>query len=166
MVIQPSFADVGWPALWPVGVAVSFALFMLVTRKIAKAVDPIAMQALSGVIAVPVLAAMLLLPEGPGTPPPLALDLPSGGALWLLFATGILGTLSHLLMVWSLRFAPTATLAPMQYLEIPLATLVGFAAFGDLPDGLAALGIVVTITAGLFIIARERSLARIAPPAA
>ena len=43
----------------------------------------------------------------------------------------------------------------MQYLEIPVATLAGLMIFGDLPDGLAALGIVVTIAAGLYIVARE-----------
>jgi hypothetical protein len=33
MVVQPSFAEVGWPALLPLGVAVVFAFFMLVTRQ-------------------------------------------------------------------------------------------------------------------------------------
>jgi drug/metabolite transporter (DMT)-like permease len=54
----------------------------------------------------------------------------------------------------------------MQYLEIPIATLVGFAIFGDLPDGLAAAGIVVTMAAGLYIVMRERAMSRAAPPAA
>ena len=59
-------------------------------------------------------------------------------------------------MTWSLRFAPSATLAPIQYLEIPFATLIGFLVFGDLPNGLAALGIAVTIAAGLYVLHRER----------
>ena len=36
MVVQPTFADVGWPALLPLAVAVIFAFFMLVTRQIAR----------------------------------------------------------------------------------------------------------------------------------
>ena len=51
LVVQPSFAEVGWPALLPVGVAVNFAFFMLVTRQIAKETDPISLQAISGVMA-------------------------------------------------------------------------------------------------------------------
>ena len=47
-------------------------------------------------------------------------------------------------------------LAPMQYLEIPFATLLGWLVFGDLPNGLAALGIAITIGAGLYIVFRER----------
>jgi drug/metabolite transporter (DMT)-like permease len=44
LVVRPAFEDVGWPALLPLAVAVIFALFMLVTRRIAHETDAIAMQ--------------------------------------------------------------------------------------------------------------------------
>ena len=47
LVFQPSFAAVGWPAALPLLVAVLFALFILVTRKISAKTDPIGIQALS-----------------------------------------------------------------------------------------------------------------------
>lgn len=167
LVVQPSFAEVGAPALLPVLVAVFFALFMLVTRQVAKAADPIALQFVSGVIAVVFLLALWALVGG------LHADLrvirPSDRDVALLLALGVLGTLGHLLMTWSLRFAPSATLAPMQYLEIPFATLIGWLMFRELPNGLAAVGIAVTIGSGLYIILRERAAARQpnrpAPPA-
>jgi drug/metabolite transporter (DMT)-like permease len=161
MVVQPSFAAVGWPALLPLGVAVIFALFMLVTRQIAKDIDPIALQGLGGIIGLPILVPLLLLPQI-GANPPLTgwIAPPDLGALWLLVALGITGSLGHLLMSWSLRFAPAATLAPMQYLEIPMAALVGLVLFGEFPDGLALMGIAVTIAAGLYIVLRERGLSR------
>jgi drug/metabolite transporter (DMT)-like permease len=69
-------------------------------------------------------------------------------------------------MSWSLRFAPSATLAPMQYLEIPVATVIGWLVFRDLPNGLAAFGIALTVASGLYIVLRERALSRLpAPPA-
>lgn len=55
MVVQPAFSEVGWPALLPLGVAVVFALFMLVTRRIAGETDPIAMQAVSAMIALAIM---------------------------------------------------------------------------------------------------------------
>lgn len=160
MVVQPSFAAVGWPALLPLGVAVIFALFMLVTRQIAKEIDPIALQGLGGIIGLPILALLWVLPDPGGVPPLVGwIAPPDREALWLLLALGITGSLGHLLMSWSLRFAPAATLAPMQYLEIPMAALVGLALFSEFPDGLALAGIAVTIAAGLYIVLRERALA-------
>lgn len=162
LVIQPSFAEVGAPALLPLIVAVVFALFMLVTRQIAKETDPVSLQAVSGVFATLILAPVLLV----GTQLDvweISVILPGPDMYWLLFAIGALGTIAHLLMTWSLRYAPAATLAPMQYLEIPVATLIGWMIFSDLPDGLAAIGIAITIAAGLYVILRERATARSAP---
>lgn len=158
-VVQPSFAEVGWPALLPMGVAVNFAVFMLVTRKIAKQTDPIGLQAVSGVMAVCIVGPVLFLTQSFDVPA-LSLITPDTREMSLLFAIGALGTLAHLLMTWSLRYAPSATLAPMQYLEIPIATLIGFLVFKDLPNTLASIGIVITIGAGLYIVLRERATAR------
>ena len=60
MVMQPSFAEVSWPALLPLGVALDFALFMLVTRQLAKGVDAVSLQLVSGVIACTLLVPLLL----------------------------------------------------------------------------------------------------------
>jgi drug/metabolite transporter (DMT)-like permease len=163
MVVQPSFAEVGWPALLPLVVALDFALFMLVTRQVAKATDPITLQLVSGAIAVVILVPILALGQ-PLEIPGLALSRPVGSEWALILAMGALGTLAHLVMTWSLRFAPSATLAPMQYLEIPVATLVGWLIFRDFPDGLALAGIAVTIAAGLYILLREQSISRSTQP--
>jgi drug/metabolite transporter (DMT)-like permease len=162
LVIQPNFAEVGWPALLPVVVAVVFSLFMLVTRQIAKEIDAISLQAASGAMATALLVPVMAF--GPGWDS-LALVWPDGRIALLLLALGVVGTLAHLMMTWSLRFAPSATLAPMQYLEIPVATLFGWLIFRDLPNGLAALGIAVTIAAGLYVIWREQAIARPRPAA-
>ena len=66
-------------------------------------------------------------------------------------------------MTWSLRYAPASTLASMQYLEIPIATLVGWVIFNELPNTLASLGIGLTVAAGLYAILREHRAAKEAP---
>lgn len=159
LVIQPSFAAVGWPALLPIGVAVNFALFILVTRQVAKEVDALNLQAQSGVIASLLIGAVLLAFSGSDIDM-LGMIAPNAQEWSLLIAIGVLGTVAHLLMTWSLRFAPSATLAPMQYLEIPMATVVGYLIFNDLPDPLAATGICITIASGLYVIFREQKLYR------
>lgn len=160
LVVQPSFAQVGWPALLPLVVAVNFAMFMLVTRQIAKQTDPIGLQAVSGVMAVVILGPVLWASQSSGISA-LQITQVSGSETAMLATIGVLGTLAHLLMTWSLRFAPSATLAPMQYLEIPVATIIGFIVFSDLPNGLAATGICITIASGLYIVLRERAIARL-----
>ena len=159
LVIQPSFATVGAPALLPLLVAVVFALFMLVTRQIAKEVDAVELQAVSGIFASVLLGILIFAFRDSGIDD-LGLTIPGQKAMWLLCAIGVIGTVAHLLMTWSLRFAPSATLAPMQYIEIPVATVYGWLLFRDLPNGLAAVGIGITIAAGLVVIFREQANAK------
>ncbi len=162
LVIQPSFAEVGLNALWPLGVAVNFAVFILVTRSLAPHTDPIGLQMTSGLMATAVLLPVMVLLQ----PFDFALTdvVPvAGHDAVLLIGIGLLGTVAHLLMTWSLRYAPSATLAPIQYLEIPVATIIGFLIFDDWPNGLAAVGIVITCGAGLYVVLRERAIAKARP---
>jgi drug/metabolite transporter (DMT)-like permease len=162
LVMQPSFAEVGWPALLPVGVAFIFAFFMLTTRQLAKDVDAVTLQMVSGVLACVILIPILLVLtrfEVPG----FQITTPATGTWGLVLAMGLLGTTAHLLMTSALKFAPSATLAPMQYLEIPVAALLGWMVFQDFPNGLALLGIVITVMAGLYVIYREQKLSRSKP---
>ncbi|MEM8592294.1 MAG: DMT family transporter [Pseudomonadota bacterium] len=165
MVIQPSFAEIGPLALLPLGVAVTFAIFMLLTRQIAKEIEPVALQAITGAVAALILAPLLALGSYLGWAD-IRFGAVSSYEAWLLAGMAVIGSVAHLLMTWSLRLAPSATLAPMQYLEIPFATLLGYLIFRDLPNGLAALGILVTISAGLYIIARERAAPQAMPQSA
>lgn len=163
LVVQPSFAEVGLPALLPLVVAFAFSFYMLVSRRIAKECDPLALQTVSGFMATPMLVVLMILTWG-SDDTIFGVVTPTANELWLLLAIGLLGTCGHLLMTWSLRFAPSATVAPVQYLEIPFATLIGWIIFSDLPNGLAAVGIAITMAAGLYILFRERRLAQPRPP--
>ena len=156
LVIQPNLMSVGLPALLPLLCALTFALFMLVTRVISRDIDAVQLQVVSGAQACLMLLPVLLIAPHPA----FALALPEGSTLWLLLGFGTLGMLAHLLMTGALRYAPSATLAPMQYLEIPVATVIGWLFFRELPNGLALAGIMITIGAGLYIILRERAIAQ------
>ncbi|WP_424941882.1 DMT family transporter [Aliiroseovarius crassostreae] len=152
LVIQPNFIAVGLVAVLPLGVALGFAVFAMITRKISRALDPLAIQVANGYLGAIVLLPLWIL-AGPVALPPLS-TLPD------LIAFGVIGTGSAILMTASLKYAPSATLAPMQYLEIPFATLMGWLFFRDLPNGLAAVGIAITVAAGLYVVAREHRQAR------
>ena len=151
MVVQPSFSEIGWPALLPIAVAIFFTGFMFITRKISKYIDPIDLQAANGICAMAILLPIAIFGQAMEIPL-LTIVSVSNIEMLYLFGVGILGTLAHLMMTWALRFASAPTVAPVQYLEIPFATLYGWLIFKDFPNGLAALGIVITITAGLLVL--------------
>ncbi len=78
----------------------------------------------------------------------------------------VAATIAGVLGVYAYRSAPASTLAPLQYLEIVSATILGWWVFGHLPDALKWLGIAIIIGSGLYVIWRERQLGKVAtiPP--
>lgn len=158
-VIQPSFAAFGAVAMIPLGTAVAFAFYILVTRGLSRRMHPVALQFHTGLIASLFCIPVLLVSEGSGS------DLfdpvwPSDIAwLWLLGA-GFFATVSHMMMTYALSLAPSATLAPLQYFELPVAATFGYLVFNDFPNRLSLTGIAIIVAAGLYMIHRERIAAR------
>lgn len=159
LVIQPSFAAFGAVALFPLGTAVSFALYVIVTRRLSQSLHPVPMQfhtaALSALICLPLLALGTLAGE-----PSTTFVLPQG-IFWLwVFCVGLASAVSHMAITYALKFAPSSTLAPLHYLEIVTAVLFGYLVFGNFPNVLTLTGIAVIVASGLYIIHRERAAAR------
>ena len=158
-VIQPSFSAFGAVALFPLGTAVGFAFYILVTRGLSRQVHPVSLQFYTGLIASVLCVPILIMAQGSGS---VLLDpvWPEGIAWTWLFGVGFFATVSHMMMTYALSLAPSATLAPLQYLELPVATLLGYLVFGDFPNTLTLTGIAIIIGAGLYMIHRERVTAR------
>ena len=158
-VIQPSFAVFGAVALFPLGTAVAFAFYILVTRGLSRQVHPVTLQFYTGLIASLICIPVMFFAQGSGSN--LLDPVWPQGIVWLwLFGVGFFATLSHMMMTYALSLAPSATLAPLQYLELPVATLLGYLVFHDFPNTLSQIGIVIIISTGLYMIHRERVTAR------
>ncbi len=165
LVIQPSLAAFGWVALWPLGTAFFFAFYMLVTRAISAYMHPVSMQFHTSWTGLLLCLPVMLLADGTGWP---EFDpIMPQGILWLwLFGVGFWAAVSHMCMTYALKYAPSATLAPLHYSEIVVAVALGYAVFGDFPNAMSWAGIAVIVSSGLYIIHRERLAARITPLAA
>lgn len=157
LVIQPSFAEVGLAAFLPVVGAIAFAVFILVTRVLAKEANATALQAVSGWVSIAMMVPMMVLGSAAGIYD-LTFVWPEGPGWLYLAGIGFFGTFAHLLMVQSLAHAPSSTVAPIQYLEIPMAALVSWWIFQEFPNGLALWGIGIILCAGLYILWRERAV--------
>jgi drug/metabolite transporter (DMT)-like permease len=161
-VIQPSLSVFGWVALYPLATAVLFAFYMLITRAISPHVGPVAQQ-LHTSIAGSLICVPLLIWADAAAIPTLTIVMPQGWAWLWLFGVGFWAAASHLCMTIALKFAPASTLAPIHYLEIVTAVVLGYAVFGDFPNALTLVGIAIIVASGLYIILRERQSAGQSP---
>jgi drug/metabolite transporter (DMT)-like permease len=72
--------------------------------------------------------------------------LPDAGFILLY---GTCATVGHLLLTSAYREAPASTLAPVNYMHIAFATLLGWLVFQQLPDALGFVGMALIAAAGL-----------------
>lgn len=155
LVIQPSITHYGTAALYPLGTAFSFAFYMLITQAIATGMHPVTQQLHTSIAGSLICLPIMLWANGTGIT---ELDpvMPQGlNWLWL-FGVGFWAAASHMCMTVALKCAPASTLAPLHYLEIVTAVTLGYLVFGDFPNALTWVGIVIIVASGLYIIHRER----------
>lgn len=165
LVIRPSFSDLGPVAFLPLVTAALFSIYMLMTRAMARRLHPLVLQGHTALAATLLILPPLLIFNGTGN---LYFDpvWPEGRAVWTLLGVGVVATISHLFLTYALRLAPAGTIAPLQYLEIVGATVIGYLAFGDFPTPLTWVGIAIIVASGLYVFERERRLElRAKPPA-
>jgi drug/metabolite transporter (DMT)-like permease len=155
IVVRPSWQIFGWVSLVPALAGSIFAVYVLLNRRLSAYDTPLTMQFTAGLSAL----LMLTLVLGAGWAGGVSEFSPSPiGAreAMLLLLMGVLGTSGHLLFVQASRLAPSSLIAPMQYVEIACAALLGYLIFGDSPDLWAWIGIVVIIAAGASALLPER----------
>ncbi len=155
LVIRPNFVEVGWPAALPLVTATCFALYLLLTKILSDREHPLTLHLWAGLSGMAVLAALLGAGAALGieSVAPVA---PTSAQWAALAALGGVATLGHFLVVMAFRRAPASQLAPLQYLEIVAAGLLGWLVLGEVMDTTSMLGVGVVIASGLFVLKRER----------
>ena len=159
IVIRPNWAAFGPAAIYPLFAACGFACYLLITRVMTQKGGRLALQFWIGVSALGALAVATLIGDRLGAPA-LALAMPQGEQWLWIGAMGAIAAVSHQMISHAFARAEAGVLAPLQYLEIISATLIGWYFFGDFPDRLTWLGTAVIICSGVYVFHRERQLAR------
>ena len=75
-----------------------------------------------------------------------------------LFGAGICGGIGQVLLTQSYRFGDASLIAPFDYTSMIWALFVSLAIFGTWPSPIVLAGAAIVISAGLFVIYRERRL--------
>ena len=157
LVIKPSFMNFGFVALYPLGTAVSFALYMISTQSLSQHLNPLCIQfytALFGTLT----CTFIILFGNLVDISEFQITRPKDVVWFWLLGVAIFGTVSHLFISYALKFTSSTVLAPIHFLEIVSATFFGFIVFGDIPDLTAVCGIIIIILSGIYIFFRENFL--------
>jgi len=154
IVVRPTPAGVEPAMLFLLIAAVLFALYQILTRKLA-ANDSAGTTAVYTII-VSLLVSGMLIPWNYVSPS--ASDI----AVWIAFAaTGLLGGLRHLFVIKAYEYAPASVISPFFYSELVGVTILGFLVFADIPDRWTVIGAVIIVGSGLYIAHRERVISQV-----
>jgi drug/metabolite transporter (DMT)-like permease len=146
IVIRPTGEGASPYAFLVLGSAACYALYQVLTRRVAG-VDPpetsVTYSALAGTL---VLSAVV--PFVWRTPPRLS--------HWLMLAAlGLLGAVGHYCVARALMWAPASIVSPFHYVQLVWAAALGYVVFGDVPSGWTWVGAVIIVCSGLSIFIRE-----------
>lgn len=154
LVVRPGTGLDPWGVAFAVTNAVLGTGYHLLTRVLTRSESTMAMLfhvALTGFV----IFAVLAVPSLPAFAPSL-LDLALIGAL------GLLATVGHFLFTTAYREAPASLLAPVNYLHLVWATLLGWGVFAHMPDAISLCGMALVLVAGAAVAVRA---GRVSPSA-
>ena len=150
VVLRPNFAAAGWAALLPLIAALGMSLLMICNRFVAGKASPLAMQFFLAATAAPMLVTAALLGNASGHGS-LALAVPQWSVIARCALVAVSASTGHWLIFNATVRAGAATIAPMTYVQLLVASSLGWAMFGSHPDAMTLLGAVIIIGAGLYL---------------
>jgi drug/metabolite transporter (DMT)-like permease len=145
-IIRPG-DDVFTPAaILPILTAVCFAGYQLLTRKLAGIDSTMTTLFYGGIVGTVLTSAAL----------PFYWKTPQSVFHGLLFvALGIFGTLGHFVLIRAFTHAAPSALAPFVYVQLVAALILGYAVFGEFPDGWSLVGMAIIVLSGAWLAARQ-----------
>lgn len=151
LVTRPGFGGIHWAVSYSFASTLSYACYIILTRYLARHDPSMVTQIYS-----PLAGVVMLAPLGLWV-----WEWPHDLGTWaLLFSTGVSGGFGHYLLILAHRHAPAPILAPFTYLNIVTQTTLGFLVFAQLPSLWTLAGGGVIIGSGLYLLYRERVMAK------
>lgn len=132
--------------LLPLGSALCFGFYQLLTRKLSGIDSPTTSNFLTGIFNSLIMSALL----------PFFWSTPSFVHGLFMIGLGTCGMLGHMLLTQAFRHAAPAMLAPFSYGQILFAGLYGYLIFNHTPDRYGLIGIAVICLSGLAVAWTQR----------
>lgn len=146
VIVRPGSGIMQGIAVLPVLAALSHAFYTITTRQLANHDLPMTTlfytAALGAAVTTAIVPFFWVTPDVAG---------------WLLMALlGFFGAAGHLTLIKALGYASPVVVAPLIYASLVWSIGIGFALFGDLPDGMTLVGAALIAGSGLYVFRRER----------
>lgn len=142
LIIKPGSMEVKWALLLPLAQVAFNIAFLLITAHLSHFDESLTTHMYSGLIGLISISALM---------PFMWTGFPEANiTMWLALIGGCFAaSIGHLLLLHAYRFAPSTVLMPYLYMQIAIAVLLGWLLFGNIPNGLSLLGIVLIASSGV-----------------
>ncbi len=150
VIIRPGLGVMHWAAILPLGTAVCYAAYQIMTRIAGRTEDTRTSLFWTSAVGVIVMSCIV----------PFVWKTPDAFAWALMVSTGALFGLGHYLLIRAFEVADVSTLSPFLYTQIVWVTIISIIVFGQYPDGVSMIGAAIVIASGLYIWHRESRVRR------
>jgi drug/metabolite transporter (DMT)-like permease len=150
VILRPGFADVDWGALIVVLSSICWAGAMLTVKRLSVTDSVVCIVTWNSVL-LTVLSLPVAIPVW---------VTPSLEQLLWLSLIGLLATVGHLAMTGAFKASDAAVVFPVDYTRLLWATVIGYLAFGEIPDAWTWIGGTIIFTSTAYISYREATLRR------
>jgi drug/metabolite transporter (DMT)-like permease len=151
VIVRPGSGVFTWSSLLPVSNAITFAIYQIVTRRLANLESPYTSIFYAGLVGTVLLS--VILPDIWVTPQ-------NGWHMAAFIGIGLFAVIGHLILIKAYVYASASRLAPFSYTQLIWVALIGFVVFGDFPDLWSLLGMSTLVASGIYMVSRERRAAR------
>lgn len=151
LILRPGGSLFTPAALLPLGTAVTYAVYQILTRKIAATENPMASLFYTSLVGAGVMTLAV----------PFVFVMPAWQHLPMFLSLGVLGGVGHYLMIKALNGAPASVIAPFSYSAMIWSLTYGYLIFGNFPEPVALVGIAIIVASGIYVAYRESVLIRL-----
>ncbi len=164
-IVRPGAASFNLASIFVLLSVLFYALNIILTRKLQPTDSSATMSYYSSVVYL--VAAVVLLPlaavigETPDAHPSIAFlfrawATPTWLDLAIMCGLGLVWAVGMYLIARAYCTAPASTIAPFEYISLPINVMWGFLIWNEIPTWMTWLGASLTLLSGLYILYRER----------
>lgn len=152
LILRPGAMEVTTGALFAIGATLGLGIRDVITRRVPRGIANVQLATYAFAVMIPV--GIVLVALTPGTALPDAVE-----AAHVLGAT-LTAAVAYYTITAAMRIGDVSAVSPFRYTRLLFALLLAMVFLGERPDLLTLVGAAIVIGSGLFVLLRERQVAR------